>query len=280
MKFHLLIILFCFIATQSESQSLTDPLNLTKAIFSRNEFPNLDKHITGEFTGHPNGTDIQIGTTTKFLLLEQNEKTAVVNVTLVDSIGNEFDSYIHLKMDTVWKITAFRALAMTGMIYQMHKQLESLAVAQVDSVINSAKNDSLGPAPFTSKDQYTYLLENTNLINASDNKIIEHFKNHESEFNTLKNSALLEIDTSTAHQEQNIRLVHGLKQQHQSILISSVSTGGFQFGSAIEFRIGGIMDNQVGYLFVPENGHVPQMDPKEIILIREIGNGWYLYKTT
>jgi hypothetical protein len=43
--------------------------------------------------------------------------------------------------------------------------------------------------------------------------------------------------------------------------------------------IGGILDNEVGFLFAPD-GRTPAIDPGSYIWIEPAGNGWYLFKTT
>ena len=41
-----------------------------------------------------------------------------------------------------------------------------------------------------------------------------------------------------------------------------------------------MIDNTVGYLYVHDRENLPKMNPSRIIMIREIGSGWYLFKTT
>jgi hypothetical protein len=43
--------------------------------------------------------------------------------------------------------------------------------------------------------------------------------------------------------------------------------------------IGGILDNEVGFLFAPD-GRAPAIDPDSYIWIEPVGGGWYLFKTT
>jgi hypothetical protein len=65
------------------------------------------------------------------------------------------------------------------------------------------------------------------------------------------------------------------------LFISSVSYGDYELGGGcLVFSIGGMMDNTVGFLYVKDKKHLPKMDDSGVIMIREIGDGWYLYKTT
>ena len=280
MRLFLTTLTCLLLSTISCKSQINDPLTLAKTIFARDSFPDLDKHVSGEYKGHPNGTDLPVTVSTDFLLLGQNEKTAVVNLTLTDSTEKEFDCYLHFEKDSIWKVTAFRALAMTGMIQNINKQLMAMTDAEVDSMIILSNNDTLGFSIFKSKKEYKHLLGQTGLTIASDNDLISHFKKNKSTFEVLKNTVLLEIDTLQTDQEREVKIGLHLKSNYNQLFISSISTNGFEFGTAINFLIGGMIDNTVGYLYVKQGDHVPKMNSRSIIMIREIGGGWYLYKTT
>ncbi len=273
--FTLILLSTAYCQGQAES-----PLDLVKIIFAKDSFPDLEKHITGEYNGHPNGTDLPTNVKTDFLLLGQNEKKAVINLTITDSLGHQFDTYLHLKKEDVWKVTAFRALAMTGMIEEIHQELKSMTKSQIDTIIELSKNDTLGYSMFKSYEDYKYELGKTGLIIASDHELISHFKKNKSDFDSIKNSILLEIDPLNINQEREIRVGENLKTNYKSVFISSITIGGFQFDNALNFVIGGMLDNTVGYIFLLKKEDVPLMNPSRIIMIREIADGWYLYKTT
>ena len=50
--------------------------------------------------------------------------------------------------------------------------------------------------------------------------------------------------------------------------------------NGLDFQIGGIIDNTVGYYFFLHEEDVPEMTPGRMIMLRDLGDGWYLYKTT
>jgi hypothetical protein len=66
----------------------------------------------------------------------------------------------------------------------------------------------------------------------------------------------------------------------QSLYISRLTRRDTGCGTCLEFLIGGLVDNTVGLLYQPDATAVPPMHPDRIIVIKPIGNGWYLYKTT
>lgn len=140
MKTRITTILTTLILTVTTVYGQTyEPLDLAKKIFGKDSLRNIDNFITGEYKGRPNGQDLQSGSTTKFTLLGQTEKVAVVAMTILDSLGKGLDTYLHFEKDTVWKMSAFRALAMTGIIEQVKIELEKMTLQQVDDIIAKSK---------------------------------------------------------------------------------------------------------------------------------------------
>jgi hypothetical protein len=45
-------------------------------------------------------------------------------------------------------------------------------------------------------------------------------------------------------------------------------------------KIGGLIDNEVGFMYCPEGALPPSMSPVRFILVEPVANGWFLYKTT
>jgi hypothetical protein len=258
-----------------------EPLDLAKRIFGQDSLPNIDKYITREYKGRPNGQDLQNGSITKFILLGQTEKTAVVAMTIMDSTGNGLDTYLHFEKSAIWKMNAFRGLALTGVIEQVKFALEKMTSQQVDSIIaksKTKKKDDL--AMFTSRDDYNFQLGNAKLTLELDDNIAKHFVTNQTEFERLKNLAMIQLERKKVDEERSIILIESLKSDYQKLFISSVSTGGYELGNCINFLIGGIVDNSVGYIYVKDKKDLPEMNPDRVIMIKEIGNGWYIYKTT
>ena len=48
----------------------------------------------------------------------------------------------------------------------------------------------------------------------------------------------------------------------------------------IDFSIGGMIDNSVGYFYCKDKNKLPEMSDNRYIMIKHLGDGWYLYKTT
>ncbi|MES2381908.1 MAG: hypothetical protein V4538_12755 [Bacteroidota bacterium] len=258
-----------------------EPLDLAKKIFSKDSLLPIGNFITGEYKGHPNGQDLQKGATTKFIVLEQTQKTAVVAMTILDSLGKGLDTYLYFEKDAIWKMNAFRALAMTGIIQQIKTELENMTTQQVNDFITKPKKkkkDSF--SMFTSWEDYNFQLGNATLTIELDDNIVKHFVANQVAFEQLKNLALTQLEKEKVDEERSIQLIENLKTDYRKLFISSVSTGGYELGNCINFLIGGMIDNTVGYLYVKDKKELPKMNANRVIMVREIGNGWYIYKTT
>jgi len=276
--FYLIIII---LFTKTSTAQYYEPIELAKIIFKQDSFPDINNYITGEYNGHPNGTDVPKHIKKSFLLLGQDEETAVVNIRFSDGKNPDYDTYLHFKNDSVWKATAFRALAMTGIIAQVNTMLKELSPEQVDSILNIQYTDSTQKKTmFATREEYEFDLGNTNLTLASDNEIIAHFNKNKAEFERIKNKILEQIKDSNIVDYKTTKVGKDLEKEYKKLYINSISVGGYQFENAINFLIGGILDNAVGYLYVADKKDLPKMSPHNIIMLREIGNGWYMYKTT
>ncbi|MGS2727142.1 hypothetical protein ACU8DI_11085 [Psychroserpens sp. BH13MA-6] len=268
-----LILIFmttCGVVTAQASE----PLELVQKVFTDKTFAKrTNKYSTGEYKGHPNATDLSKGTKLYFRILDESESTAVINVTILDSLGNGFDAYTHLKKDKDWKIEAFRALAMTGLMEKALLEMEKLTEEQIATLIQQ-DNES-----FKSKEDFYQQLEHIKLTLALDDTIIKHFEKNREKFEELKNELQ---NTKVDKNEQSYRKINlgkQIKTDYKKLLINTISTA-YNCEGCFEFLIGGMIDNTVGYLYIPNEQNVPKMNPSRIIMIRKIGNGWYLFKTT
>jgi hypothetical protein len=279
-KLKIIILLFIFSFCKAYGQTTLLPLDLAKKIFSKSKFIEIKKYSTDEYNGHPNGNDISKKAKLQFSLLEQTSDKAVVVMTILDKPGKGLDTYLHFSKEKIWKVCAFRALAMTGMIEKAKTELEKLSSKTVDSLISISKNDTSEYSMFKSREDFDFQLGNMTLTLALDSEIINHFIKNKIEFEQLKDIALRNLDTIKPNKERRIKLCKGFETNFHKLFISSIETGDYMLGQSISFLIGGMLDNTVGYIYVKDKKDVPKMNPRRIIMLREIGNGWYIYKTT
>lgn len=258
-----------------------EPLELAKKIFDKEPLANIENYSTGEYQGKPNGQDLQVGSITKFALLLQTDKDAIVGMTILDSTGNGMDTYLRFKKDTIWKMNTFRALAMTDMLKQAIVELEKMTPEEFEEIIKESKTQKGKTGFFNSKEEYDFELGNMKLTIDLDENIIKHFLKNQVAFEKLKNSALNELETKKKDEEGSLILLENLREDYRQLLIYSVTFGDYELGeNCLVFLIGGILDNTVGYLYIKDKKDSPKIPSRTIIMLKEIGNGWYLYKTT
>ncbi len=268
--------LFLVVTNFSFSQNI-EPLELAKKLLSKVIFEDIEKYSKGEFKGHPNGEDLGEGVKLNFRLLNQTKNIALVNVTIMDSLGKGLDTYLHFEKDSIWKINAFRALAMTGMLEMIKSEFEKFSESEIDSLIISEKDND--HKMFESKEDFKYQLDNIKLTLEIDDNIIKHFNQNKKEFLQLKKKvSKIKFNKKEASYRQ-INLKEKLESNYENLLLNSITTS-FYCDECFEFIIGGMVDNTVGYLYVKDIKNLPKINPSRIIMIREIGNGWYLFKTT
>jgi hypothetical protein len=265
----------------SSSGQALEPLALAQRVFAKTPFSTLKHYSTGEYEGRPNGQDLSPDATTSFLLLGQDEKRAVVAMSIQGTDGKSLDTYLHFERDTIWKLSAFRALAMTGMIEQAKQELERMTPAQIDAQIaRAAASRDKKNQLITSKADYNFELGNFSLVLESDEHLIEHFRKNQVAFNHLRDQALAQIPSAASTDFRGTPVATAEQEASRKLFISSVRAERATSGKRLNFLIGGILDNTVGYYYVTDKQAVPAMSPGDVIMVREIGDGWYLYKTT
>lgn len=276
MKKIVLLLTFSFFAALLSSAQQMQPLDIAKKIFAKEPFRDIKHYITDEYKGEPNGQDLNDSLAINYLLLEQNEKTAVVALAITAPSGKGADWYLHFTKDTGWKVCAFRGLAMTGIIERAVIELEKMTPQEVNEMIAASKKNKKEDDDFsfiTSMDDYYFELGNSKLTIETDQNIINHFLHNRQAFEKLKDSVLTVFEHAAGEQDSLVKL---LAPAYRKLFISSVSHN----DGCLNFSIGGILDNTVGYFYVKDKKDLPRMNPRNMIMIREIGDGWYIYKTT
>lgn len=257
-----------------------EPIELAKEIFSPKKFSDLKRYCTGEYKGNPNGQDLQKGTRTSFRLLRQTNSHAVVKLTLLDPAGKGFDAYLHFEKDSIWKLEAFRALAMTGMIEMGLSELEKMTLKEVDEIVVKSKDKNDDNALFRSREDYYYELGNARLTLALDDTIKQHFLDNYMAFEQLRDLVIKDQDTIKSTSRKGQEKLLGQKTACHKLFIKAVYSKNYNTTVLIDFFIGGMIDNTVGYFYTNDKNSLPEMSSRNYIMIREIREGWYIYKTT
>jgi hypothetical protein len=196
------------------------------------------------YTSRPTlGESLPKGSTYSLRILESSENHAIYSV-LIKTNGNSKDWYIYLKKDEgVWKLQAVRTLALSGIFDMVIQKLS-----------NKKRNEE--------EQAYQNMLLTTKL----DSELKNYFLTNKDAFDKLVQSHL------NGDTEKEAMLIRQLYLNNILKL--------YDYPNIIDVSIGGILDNSVGYLYVPKGFEPPVMNADEYIYIERITDHWYIYKTT
>lgn len=208
-------------------------------------------------------------------LVRQDSATAVVAVELRDSLSRR-DFYLHFRREADgWKLSAIRNLAMTHLGPPMVALLAAMPPAEVADYNHKHPDAS-----------HAFTMGNLRLWTSADADIAAHFYQHRAAFQEMLSRVqkgrffdpTIAADEATDEQAANADpAVHALLRQ---LYLGRVTRRAANCASCLEFVIGGKIDSTVGLLYQPEPALLPAMQPDGLIVLRPLGNGWYLYKTT
>jgi hypothetical protein len=159
------------------------------------------------------------------------------------------DYYVYLEKGERWRVYAVRALWLSGVFYTALNDLEKRGSRR------------------TAEEQRVYELSKMTL--KSDRFLKSYLQQNIDRFNRL-----VELHVSGKHDAEKaaaaeLKIEGNLESRGQDTAERVVS-----------YTIGGMLDNEVGYLYVPKGATAPQMSPGKYILVEHIAGPWYLFKTT
>jgi hypothetical protein len=201
-------------------------------------------------------------------LLYQDTGRAVVTVWLHDSITS-MDVYFYLQHREVWTVYAVRSLVMKA---EAEKEL-----LRLDSIPEKLRGKT-----YKQKWGHTWKFDhdNVSLWNSSDSGLATYYYSHADDFRALEKLRQqkypLAPDDSVYKTVMNDKKI---RKKADALLIRDIIVDKHAPGTVLYF-IGGILDNSVGYMYQPDPMKVPKPNAGYFILVRPLGNGWYLYKTT
>lgn len=227
---------------------LADESNLVKNFFGQDGIKNKREVYAGEMLEHyldrPTlGETLPKGIEVSLRTLEKNPQREIFAAVLSKD-GKSQDWYIYLINDQKkWKISAVRSLALPGLFF--------MALQEVQGKANRTKEE---------EHQYQNMLLTLQL----DTELKQFLHKNIESLNTI----VLEAKTSQEKATESAK--------HLNLnFVGYESTSGI-----VDVNIGGILDNSVGYLFVPTGVEVPKMSDDNYIYIEHIVGNWYVYKTT
>ena len=182
-----------------------------------------------------------------------NPTSAVGRVQHFAENGDVTDLYFYLSLDGVWRVRAMRALALTGIVRGAYEYLKSKSTRTAEE-----------------EEQFA----NTQLVLASDEVLRGWFKQNQPDLNKLfeLSKVMKPGDFSSTENPKYAGLKSQLRLLHLS-LAEAKENGN------VEFVIGGVTDNTVGFLYSPSN-HPPAISSDEYIWVEEVAPKWFLFRTT
>lgn len=265
------ILIACMLCISCSRRAL-QPIDVAKEIFNptaSQEF--IDKHSTGDYRGHPNGKDLSTEVNTSFLVIHHSAKQAVIAMTVADNKGRVTNKYLHFtKEDERWKMYALATPTLARMHERIKNEMEAITLDELDSLLAIYRHQE--NSPYKTKEEFSFILNSLKLKLAPDDSLVAHFQRHKAAFGQLLKEANA---TSKSPESETPTLVNTRTPVYSSLLISNVTTGGFLPAECIDFHI---LNDQVGYLYAPHKKYLPELRPDKVMMLRSLGNGWYLYK--
>ncbi|MEO5642690.1 MAG: hypothetical protein ABIQ40_18280 [Bacteroidia bacterium] len=256
---------------KSPSDTLT-PLQVVQRYVSPDGFPNKMKFFCCELYQEWNadstlGQNLPRTVRRTSEVIFEDTAHAMVAVWLHDSITS-LDVYFYLVKTQNWTIYAARSLVM--------KQSARDALKRLDSIPEKERGEVYGK---THTHSYTFEVENLRLWDNSDNVLAAHFNSHKKEFQQVQKRLV-----KKGYTKADSLVLNAINDKKIKQLTSKMLIRGFEFDNrypgCIFYLIGGITDNTVGYLYQPDAKKIPRITEKHYIIIKPLGDGWYLFKTT
>ncbi len=248
------------------------PLQIVERYVSPDGFPNKLKFFCCELYGEWSadstlGQHLPVRVQRTCEVIFQDTAHAMVAVWLHDT-AISMDVYFYLIKKQNWTIYAARSLVM--------KQSAKDALKDLDSIPEKDRGET-----YTKTHPHTYSFEKKNLElwDNSDDVLAAHFNTHKKEFLQMQKRLVKKGFTKS-----DSLIVNAIKDKKIKKIANEVLIRGFEYdprySGCIFYLIGGIGDNTVGYLYQPDPKKIPLITEKHYIIIKPLGDGWYLFKTT
>lgn len=186
-----------------------------------------------------------------------------------ESFDISIDYYFHLRMEgSQWKLAAIRSLATPMFAWWFCVTKDPI------------------PAEFAA------VVDNMKLMCLDDAQFVEWFEERRGAYETLMRRVAESPPAGNYsagnpdHESGDAGLSAALKSAGASGLSTSYCGGSEndmsadRFKDCVSFPIAGLVDNTVGVLWARSDTFLPTLSPSSIIMLRPLGGGWWMYKTT
>ena len=257
-KFSLMVIVLVLAATSAPAQEKTDSSATVKTVLAR-----LFDFSNKQALQSPEARSLLLGEALDWKMPTFGELAAAPDkVVLLDAenaVGRiqlhgknrVVDIYFYLKLQDSWKVSAVRTLALTGIVEGACEYLKT-------------------KTNLTAEEKYD--LGNCELVLASDEVLRQWFAKNAAAMNALSG---LSRGLKPRREEQDPHYAE-IKARLKALDFAAVEV---EDDGTIEFTIGGITDNTVGFLYSPAN-KPPKISSNLYIWVEEIAPKWFLFRTT
>lgn len=237
---------------------------IVEQYFVSRSFPDRRDFLFGELAQDANGptvgAEVPAASVVTYRPVSMSGDAAVFAVTIRER-DRVLDLYAFLESrGSEWRMGSIRGLALPPLYYMLL--------------------DSLKAKPAL-PDSEAADLANMELVTSSDSALRAYFTTHRAELVALV-TAFIDADIALARANEWFRPVETppeLAARLRALSLNAISRDSENPG-CIRVSIGGILDNDVGYLYAPAGCTPPAMSPHDVILLDGLDPGWYLYKTT
>lgn len=183
-----------------------------------------------------------------------SEKSAVGRVQWYGANEQITDFYFYLTFDGAWKLEAMRNLALTGVVEMVYLDLKKV------------KDPT---------EEQLYQLRNSELTLASDAKLRKWFADNQASLTGIVQLLGSSNECFTGSYAKT-KCLPDVQNAMRKTFLGAIRK---EENGDVYLTIGGITDNEVGFLYSPRN-NPPRIDPSEFIWVERIADHWYLYRTT
>jgi hypothetical protein len=177
--------------------------------------------------------------------------------------GREGDWYVYLVAEGPnWKISAVRTLALTGLLTYLVDQADAdpSFAERMNQAAANAPPDIAGDAP-----DFDYLVANARLALSTDESLHTYYREHRDELSivvaTFALQPSLELVTSDGRTRQETSAsAKDVADQLHALGLNAIAREA-AYPNCVFVNVGGILDNEVGYLYAPIGCTPPEMSP-------------------
>lgn len=259
-------------AARAQAADTTSAAWVVEMFYARPSFPGLAAHVTGEYAQNyadaaTMGSRLppEVAVTSRPLRLEAD---LAIFVTHLRDSERARDWYTFLRREGgAWKISEVRSFVPQPIYEALVQDWEE----------RRSRRDL--------PDSLVSVLETIRLTAASDSALAAYLLAHEPAFRALAErfaaarelTSLSMVSGSTGNVTPAD--THALKEALHALHLSGVLRRQEEPG-CLFLVIGGLGDNEVGYIHAPPGCTPPLISPGGYIYVEQVAPGWYLYRTT